>query len=134
MLTSVTMCIYLLSCNTDEAQQLYYGGCLLSVQSENEIEEATEVENKSDLICTSLSGCVHYLPVPVVTPLQTLLTGGFKIVTFILEKLVFQMDFLNDYLVFAQYNVHLTKALPEMTGHRNKFFHILPVNYSIDNV
>lgn len=79
--------VYLLSCNTDEATQLYYGGCLLSVQSENEIEEAAEVENKSDLICTSLSGCVYYLPVPVVTPNQTLLTGGFKIVVFTLEKL-----------------------------------------------
>lgn len=71
--------VYLLSCNTDEAQQLYYCGCLFSVQSENEIEEAAEVENKSDLICTGLSGCVYYLPVPVVTPFQTLLIGGFKI-------------------------------------------------------
>lgn len=93
--------VYLLSCNTDEATQLYYGGCLLSVQSENEIEEAAEVEKKSDLICTSLSGCVYYLPVPVVTPNQTLLTGGFKIVVFTLEKLVFQMDFLKDHFGFC---------------------------------
>lgn len=131
MLTPV---IYSLSCNTGETPQLYYGGCLLSMQSENEMEKAAEVENKSVLVCTSLSGCVYYLPVPVVTPFQTLLTGGFKIVVFTLEKLVFQMDFLNDYLVFAQYNVHLTKALPEMTGHRNKFFSHTTCNYSIDNV
>ena len=71
MCTSVIMYTHALSCNTGEAPQLYYGGCLLSMQSENEMEKAAEVENKSVLVCTSLSGCAYYL-----------LTGGFKIVVF----------------------------------------------------
>ena len=45
----------------------------MSEQSENETEDADEVKNKSDLVCTSLLGCalVHCLLVPSV------LTGEF---------------------------------------------------------
>lgn len=66
-----------LSCNTDEAPLPYCGGCLFPKQSKNEIERASEVENKSNLVCTSLSGCVYKLPGPVVIPHQIISTGEF---------------------------------------------------------
>lgn len=69
--------VYSLSCKTEQAPAPYF---VFPEQCESEIEKAAEMENKSVLIIAS-SGCMYNLPVPVVTPYQTMiLTGEFKII------------------------------------------------------